>query len=156
MFIRSPNRNMTGKTRVFIFLSLPSLFFPSSPPPRLRSSLSPLIPLSPPPPPLLLFACLPHPLCTPLKDEMTSSAAPLDIIFSMLNIAYPSSLLLLFLDILVLYSAKYAVSSDWCSKGYLTWIQPEAFLIPSHFLKAQCTPRCDVSVSSWRQGDMLM
>lgn len=45
--------------------------FPPSPP-LLRSSPSLFIPLSPP----LLFACLPRPLCTPLKDEISSRAAP--------------------------------------------------------------------------------
>lgn len=135
MFIRSLNRNMTGKAQVFIF-SFPSLplFFPSPPPPPpppplLRSSLSLFIPPSPPP---LLFACLPHPHRTSLKDEISLRAAPADIIFSMLNLAYPSSLLLFIFGYPGIVSAKYAVSSDWCTKGYFIVIHPEGFQFP-HF-----------------------
>merc|ERR1712035_24306 len=101
---------------------------PPPPPPPLRSSLSLFIP---PSPPLLLFACLPHPHRTSLKDEISSRAAPADISFSMLNLAYPSSLLLFIFGYPGIVSANYAVSYDWCSKGYFIVIHPEGFSISS-------------------------
>lgn len=105
------------------FFRFPPSLFPS--PPLLRSLLSLLIPLFSSTPPF--FACLPHPLCSPLKDEISSRAAPADIIFSMLNLAYPSSLLLFIFGYPAIVSAKYAVWLDLCGKGYFTVLQSEAF-----------------------------
>ena len=98
MFIRSPHRNMTGKAWVFIFPS-PSLHpFPS--PPLLRSSLSLFFPLSSS---AFLHAC-PILLCTPLRDEMSSKAAPVDFFFPPLSTLHVKPVLL----------ASYFWTSGYC------------------------------------------
>lgn len=95
--------------------------FPSLSPPLLFctglhchcSSLCPL---------LCCFSCMPASLSSsapPLKDEISSASA--DMIFSMLNLAYPSSLLLLFWFFIFRYpTIVLSVWSEWQRKGYCT------------------------------------
>lgn len=120
MFIQSASRNMTGKARVFIFLSPSSV---SSCAQVFAVTVQPPPALPPPPPPL---TCL---TLSAAHSQVTQEQH--FIFFSTSNLAYPQSLVrILFLDIRPLSGQECRISLDVHSAGYIPVIQEEAFSPP--------------------------
>lgn len=141
MFIWSPNRNMTGKARVFIFLSLPSL---SSSAQVSTVTAQPCVPTS------AAFCMSASPSLHPTQRWNKFKSSPgSHYFFPCCVSSEPPFFFLLFLYIRVLFRSCMPCRLTGAVKVALQWLSQK--LLNFLIFRAALTPCCDVSVSLWKR-----